>query len=488
METVLDQPYRSADAGAGSSDGYHRNLLVLGARPQAARFTDAPAFHTLSVGDNEAPGFGLLSMLEQAGAVRQVYSLGRRAMSPGLVPASAGVVARLAASSLEVGARDPLAGISVVELQSEQYLAAVLRALAADPNVEFAARVPVRYLLDSRAGAAPLAMPLAQPPVGLVMWNLVKIQWQEARREAGFADAEAVRVAVLDTGIDAGHPDLAASIEGYVYAYDHAVTPVQLSDRDTVGHGTHVAGTIAAGIDNGIGVHGVCAARIQAYKIFDDREIFLGWDRGFRQVVDPIAYRLALRDCYDRGIEVVNLSIGGPRPPEPSEAALFRDLVANGTVVVAAMGNSRPQGSPVDYPGAMKGVIAVGASRPDDRYADFSSGGSHLALCAPGVAIWSTYPTYPGMRGHWAVPGPDGHPLSGAAIPREQDYGVSNGTSMAAPHVAAAAALLLANQGGAPEGVRGRLMKTADRHPSMMGDWDRDHGAGRLNLFRALFE
>jgi subtilisin family serine protease len=488
MQPIVYETPEPAAAESPFVDGYHRNLLVVGARPEAARFAGTPAFHTLSAEETGAPGLGLLSILEQTGAVRQVYPLARSAAVHWVAPASLGAVGKVGAAAVEPERPDPLAGVSMVELRSESDVRAVLTALAEDPNVEFAARVPVRYLVEAggETGATPAAP--APPPVGLMMWNLVKIGWQAARQEPGFVDAQDIAVAVLDTGIDPGHPDLQASVARYVHSYDHPLVPVHLSDRDVVGHGTHVAGTIAAGIDNGIGIHGICAARLHAYKIFDDREVFLGWQRGFGRVVNPLAYHLALRDCYDRRMAVVNLSIGGPMPPQPAEARLFRDLLDRGTAVVAAMGNGRSDGSPTSYPAAVDGVVAVGATRPDDRIAWFSNAGAHIALCAPGTAIWSTYPTYPGDRGHRAIPGQDGRPVSGAAIPRELDYGSSDGTSMAAPHVAAACALLLANRGSAPPSeIRRRLIETADRLSWMSGAGDLDYGGGRLSLHRALF-
>lgn len=488
MELIAPEPEVPTAAETWSPDGYHRNLLIVGTRPEAARFAATPAFHTLSAAETGAPGLGLLSILEQTGAIREVYPLAREAVLHA-APTSLGAVGRLTASAVRPEHPDPLAGVSMVELRSDRDVPAVLRALAEDPNVEFAARVPVRYLVDSDGGVEAAPAAVAEPPVGLMMWNLVKIGWQEARSEPGFVGAEDIDVAVLDTGIDPTHPDLRANVTRYVHSFSHPLVPIHLSDRDVIGHGSHVAGTIAAGIENGIGIHGISAARLHAYKIFNDHEDFLGWQRGFGAVVNPLAYHFALRDCYDRGIDVVNLSIGGPRPPQPAEARLFRDLLGRGTVVVAAMGNERADGSPTSYPGAIDGVIAVGATRPDDRIAWFSSSGAHIALCAPGTSIWSTHPTYPGQRGHRAVPGSNGQPVPGAPIRREIDYGASDGTSMASPHVAAAVALLLANRGvETPSMVRKRLMDTADRRAWMSGVGDPDYGGGRLNLQRLLFE
>lgn len=321
------------------------------------------------------------------------------------------------------------------------------------------------------------------------MWNLEKIEWEQARARAGFDEASSVKVAVLDTGIDSQHPDL-GTVAAYTHRYDHPVAPVDLSAVDIVGHGTHVAGTIAASIHNGIGINGISAAAIHAYKIFNDADSFLGWSGGFAFVVNPVAYLRALAACLDTGVNVVNLSIGGPKPPDPHERDLYRRLIERGAIVVAAMGNERERGNPTSYPAAIPGVIAVGATRPDDRIASFSNSGSHISLCAPGVAIWSTLPTFPGYFGHPAYPDGNGRAVRGPEQKREVDYDHWDGTSMATPHVSAAAALLLANHGEMEAAaVRQRLMATADALPGMKGaSFDPDYGAGRLNLRRALFE
>jgi subtilisin family serine protease len=152
------------------------------------------------------------------------------------------------------------------------------------------------------------------------------------------------------------------------------------------------------------------------------------------------------------------------------------------------MGNERQAGSATSYPAAIPGVIAVGATNIDDTVANFSNRGNHISLSAPGVAIWSTMPTYAGQIEFAAIPGPGGAWLQGSPRRRETDYDALSGTSMASPHVAAAAALLLAVKGKlSPDDVRERLMDTVEKVGAMHGfDFDSDYGAGRLNLFSAL--
>ena len=133
------------------------------------------------------------------------------------------------------------------------------------------------------------------------------------------------------------------------------------------------------------------------------------------------------------------------------------------------MGNEYEEGNPTSYPAAYPGVIAVGASDEMDRRASFSCTGSHIALVAPGERILSTTPMYP------------------SEFASQVEYDSWPGTSMATPHVAAAAALLLAkNSRMPPAQIRDRLMGPADRTPLQQGAFDEAYGSGRLDIAGAL--
>jgi len=206
-----------------------------------------------------------------------------------------------------------------------------------------------------------------------------------------------IKVAVIDTGIDFSHPDLQANVWG---GYNSIST--RKSPKDDNGHGTHVAGTIAA-IDNEIGVIGV-GPQIELYAVKAlDR-------KGSGYLSDVIE---ALQWSVTNGMQVVNLSLSAD-----SHVQSFRDAVAqatqSGLVIVAASGND---GTTVDYPAAYTEVIAVSATDDQNNLASFSNRGDELDLVAPGVNIFSTT--------------------------KGGEYSIESGTSMAAPHVTGAVALVL---------------------------------------------
>src|SRR5690606_4475868 len=133
---------------------------------------------------------------------------------------------------------DPRSGVSLVELERDADVPDVQVELASDPNVEQVSRVPIRYLLaKKRARRRTVA---ATPPVASTMWNLRKIQWEEARAIPGYTEPSDIKVAVLDTGIQSDHPDLAGRVARYEFS--HPTSSSDSSDLDVIGHGTHVAG------------------------------------------------------------------------------------------------------------------------------------------------------------------------------------------------------------------------------------------------------
>lgn len=378
-----------------------------------------------------------------------------------------------------------LAGTSIMRVREKSVRDQIVRELAPKPGVS-ATPVPRRYLQVRRPRNAPraAAMPpvaAAVPPASGAAWHLDKTRTSVARKTASFVEPKKVKIAVLDTGIDETHPLLKNRVAKYFNAYPNLA--VVSGPKDIIGHGTHVGGTIAAALDSVTGLSGMCECELLALKIFDDQTEFFPQLNYYAYAVQPEMYLRALIQCIEDQVQVANLSIGGPAPTSAQEAQLFNELISGGCTVVAAMGNEREQNSPISYPAAHPGVIAVGATDAIDRVARFSNRGPHISLCAPGQGIWSTVPSYPGQYGFF----PDtssGVRKEGKAIKRDVDYASEDGTSMASPQVAAAAAMYLARHPGAsPIDVRTALNDSADKVAGMGGQsFHQDYGYGRLNV------
>ncbi|MCF8543177.1 MAG: S8 family serine peptidase [Candidatus Nanopelagicales bacterium] len=308
-------------------------------------------------------------------------------------------------------------GRPVVESRTLPNKAAATRLIDAvqdDPDLlSVEVDTPVRLLADSSPSAE-----LTDDPMRSQLWGMSRLR---AESTWSIATGEGVDVAVIDTGVGY-HPDLD----------DQVSSSVDIIGRgngrsDGHGHGTHVAGTIAAEANNGVGVTGLAPnARIMAVKVLSDEGAGSAGD-----VAKGIIW------AADNGAEVINMSLGGESKSSAMETAV-RYAIERSVVVVAAAGNSGQWGSPLSYPASYEGVLAVGATQSDDAKASFSTANSSVDIAAPGAKILSTLPS--GGYASW------------------------NGTSMATPHVAAAAALVLerARQLGRSVAVDEILTSTAE--------------------------
>jgi len=185
-----------------------------------------------------------------------------------------------------------------------------------------------------------------------------------------------INVAILDTGIDTKHPDLAANFAGGFNTFTNTDDPT-----DDNGHGTHVAGTIAA-VDNNIGVIGVAPqVRIWSVKVLDKTGI--GLDENVVAGLDWVINKK--REIG--GDWIASLSLGSSQN-SPIEEEAFKRVLDDGVVVVAAAGNR--SFNDVEFPAAYDGVIGVGAIDSTMALASFSDHGPHMSVVAPGVRVLST--------------------------------------------------------------------------------------------------
>ena len=277
-------------------------------------------------------------------------------------------------------------------------------------------------------------------------WGLAKIQASQAWNTT--QGSASVKIAILDTGIDQNHPDLAAKI------VSNKNYTTSASADDLYGHGTHVAGIAAAITNNGVGVAGVgynCA--IMNVKVLGDTGGgYTSW------VASGITW------AADNGAKVINMSLGGGSPTSTLQNAI-NYAWGKGVVVVAAAGNDGV--STPCYPAHYSNCIAVAATGQSDTKASFSNYGTWVDVAAPGVGIYSTLPNHSNVIGG-----------SGSAT-----YGSLSGTSMATPFVAGLAGLVWATPyGTSASSVRSRIESTADTISGTGTNWEH----GRINAYDAV--
>jgi serine protease len=255
--------------------------------------------------------------------------------------------------------------------------------------------------------------------------------------------SRSIRIAVVDTGVSINHPDLAGRLDT-AFGYNF-VNPYASFDDDN-GHGTHVAGTIGALTNNGIGVAGV----MWDVEILPVKVLAANGEGSVFDVANGILYAAGLLDypVNPYPADVINLSLGGSAPDWLTEEAVRRVIEDGSSIIVAAAGN-KGTGS-VYYPAAYDGVIAVGAvdfNYPyEPKKATYSNYGFRLDVVAPGGDMDADSD----WNGNW----------DGVLSAYPSGYRFLEGTSMAAPHVSGVIGLMLAN--GVPRSrVRDVLVETA---------------------------
>lgn len=339
---------------------------------------------------------------------------------------------------LKARARIPALNALIVTAPDRE---AALAALKKDPAVSWAEPNGVvkcvrpvgespRFPLGPRAGGDPL---LDQ------QWGMAKIEAPTAW--SSHPGSPKIRVAVVDTGIYYKHPEFGDRVDpGFDFInrdYDA---------RDDMMHGTHCAGIIGAGFNDGHGIVGVApGVSLLAVKVMDQEGLGT-----FANIADGIVYAVQNR------AQIINLSLGAQNTAYVMRQAIDYAVKA-GVLVVAAMGNENTD-SP-SYPAAYPGVLAVGATKADDTRARFSNQGSHISVSAPGHRVLSTV-------------------LYGK-------YETISGTSMAAPHVAGLAALI---KSAKPDWTAAQIKTHIEQTADDLGSpgFDPEFGHGRINVRRAL--
>ncbi|MCL5957745.1 MAG: S8 family peptidase [Chloroflexi bacterium] len=269
----------------------------------------------------------------------------------------------------------------------------------------------------------------------VIPWGVSKISAPQAWTKSTGAG---VRVGVLDTGISTSHPDLK------VWGGTNTINPTR-SFNDDNGHGSHVAGIIAAK-NNSLGVVGVAPdAQLYAVKALDRNGS--GW---LSDIIEGLDWSIA------HNINVVNMSLGSSADNQSFHDAISRAYDA-GITLVAAAGNSGPTANSVNYPARYPEVIAVSASDQSNNITSWSSRGPEVDLIAPGASIYSTF--------------------------KGSSYATLSGTSMAAPHVTGVAALRIAiDPKHSPAHIASVLKSNADN----LGLTSDQQGSGLVDALRVV--
>ena len=302
---------------------------------------------------------------------------------------------------------------------------AVVRALSKNPHVEFAE-------LDMAVQAGEF---IPNDPKFGSAWHLPKIQATDAW---DFTTAEGIIIAILDTGVDGTHPDLAANMVLGWNAVDGSS-----ETSDVMGHGTAVAGTAAAAGNNSNGVTSIAwNAQIMPIRITNRSDGYAYWSDAAR----------GLNWAADNGADVANISFAMTNSSSVSSAA--QNMRNKGGLVVIAAGNDGTDPGYADNPN----IITVSATTSSDSKASWSNYGSLIDVAAPGASILTT--TRGGGYGNW------------------------NGTSFASPVTAGVVALIMgANPTLTPDEVETVLENSADK---IAGDWHPNYGNGRVNAAVAV--
>ncbi|OEH86914.1 hypothetical protein BHU72_01240 [Desulfuribacillus stibiiarsenatis] len=309
------------------------------------------------------------------------------------------------------------------------------RDLLRDPNI-----LRVDDDIEVTIKPLPFLFPYMHMPITsrtIVPWGVEKVHAPEAWQ---YATGRGVKVGVIDTGVDLSHPMLVANLRQGINIINPDISP-----QDDNGHGTHVAGTIAASGGPGSLIGVAPEAELYPVKAFDKHGKALLSDIG-----------KAVEWCVENDIRLINMSFGTSSSNQTLQE-IYLQAYERGAVMIAASGNNGPDGA-MGYPGRYPFTIAVGATDEEDEIASFSSRGVPVNICAPGVDILSCW-------------------LHGG-VKRLK------GTSMATPHVTGTVALMLERYPQLYFGqIRQVLSATTTKLPGIARTMQ---GMGLLNTEKAI--
>ncbi|MBN2410050.1 S8 family serine peptidase [candidate division KSB1 bacterium] len=357
----------------------------------------------------------------------------------------------------------PFAGFKLLRIPAPISIEQMIQIYSKNPNVEYAEPNSICY-----------AFFVPNDPYYSMQWHFDNEEYGGIHMESAWSiqggGNSYVIIGILDTGVAYENYDsyaLAPDLAGTHFVQGHDYVNNDEHANDDEGHGTHVAGTIAQKTNNGEGVAGIAFnCSIMPIKVLNKR----GSGTAV-QLADGLYF------AANNGADVINMSLGWPPGYDPGTTV--RDAVKyayeKGVTLVAASGNDGV--NEVSYPAAYDDyVIAVGATRYDEQVAYYSNTGSSLDITAPGGDLNVD------QNGDGYGDGVLQQTFS--RRPTNFGYYFYTGTSMATPHVAGVAALLIANGITGPDNVRNALESTAEDHG--LSGWDASYGWGIVDAAAAL--